>query len=182
MGYGDNFGVDENGVLTANSANITGTITATAGKIGGWTINETSISCENGLSLDSTTGSITVGNAVLKSTGFHNASGAAYPTVENVKIWNGWATGWGKLHFTNGLLTAYENTGFDAGQGDQAVFKYTVSTDSDFKDGASGATWGVIYNPISGDVGSDGTFTFTCTLKPPEALYTKNATQGSVTK
>ena len=36
---GDNFSVNENGVLTATNVNLTGDITATIGKIGNWTIS-----------------------------------------------------------------------------------------------------------------------------------------------
>lgn len=43
---GNNFGVDKSGALFATGANITGTVNATEGEIGGWTINSDKLSAE----------------------------------------------------------------------------------------------------------------------------------------
>lgn len=53
LGKGGAFNVDAAGYLTATKANITGTITATDGKIGGYTISETSLFAEGELSNNS---------------------------------------------------------------------------------------------------------------------------------
>lgn len=56
---GDNFSVSSGGILTATGASISGNITATSGKIGGWQINQSSLSG---------------GNTTLNSNGTINAS------------------------------------------------------------------------------------------------------------
>lgn len=53
LGKGGSFNVDAAGFLTATKANITGTITATDGKIGGYTISATSLFAEGELSNNS---------------------------------------------------------------------------------------------------------------------------------
>ena len=77
---GDNFEVTTDGVLTASGATIEGTLTATEGKIGGWTISGKNLTCGS-ITLDGTTGTIS-GSGSGKSfsvgggTGYLEATGA----------------------------------------------------------------------------------------------------------
>ena len=55
---GNNFTVDENGNLTASNGHFRGVINSTEGNIGGWTINQNTLS-GGGVTLDASTGTIT---------------------------------------------------------------------------------------------------------------------------
>ena len=185
-GTAASFGVDANGKLTATGADITGKITATEGEIGGWTINTNSISSGaegTGLVLNSE-GSILVGDTKLTSTGFFSVSqNKAYPSPTDIRIFTGFGNGsWGRISFYNGLLVSYDDTIFGFSGDTDSVFNYSVSTDSKFRIGALGNVWKVVYKEDSGTIGTDGKITFDCTLNPPKTLYTKDATQGSVTQ
>lgn len=74
------FRVTPAGALVATSATITGSITATAGSIGGWTIGASTLS-NGGISLDSSVPKITVGSATGYLTGagiFMGSAGGTY--------------------------------------------------------------------------------------------------------
>lgn len=60
--------LDEDGNLIATNATLSGTITSSAGSVGGWTINETSLSAGN-IFLDPVTPAIRMGNATNYFTG-----------------------------------------------------------------------------------------------------------------
>lgn len=179
---GDNtFGVDSSGKLTATGAEIDGKITAQEGEIGGWVIGEKTLTGGN-LILDSA-GSINVGGTTLTADGFMDSEGNAYPSPTDIRIFTGFGNGsWGRISFYNGLLVAYDDTIFGFSGNTESVFKYSVSTDSKFRIGALGNVWTVSYDADSGTIGTDGEFTFDCTLKPPKTLYTKDSSQGSITQ
>lgn len=175
------FGVDSTGKLTATGAEIDGKITAEEGEIGGWVIGETTLTGGN-LILDSA-GTINVGGTTLTADGFLDSEGKAYPSPTDIRIFTGFGNGsWGRISFYNGLLVAYDDTIFGFSGDTESVFKYSVSTDSKFKIGAGGNVWTVSYDADSGTIGTDGEFTFDCTLKPPKTLYTKDSSQGSITQ
>lgn len=66
--------IDSDGYLTATGATITGTITATAGAIGGWSIAASTISSSN-ITLDSSNDYIEVGSSPLT---IHGGTGSIY--------------------------------------------------------------------------------------------------------
>ena len=180
-GSGGNFGVDGTGKMSATGADIAGKITAKDGEIGGWLIGEKTLT--GGSLILNSEGSIQVGNTKITADGFIAANGEAYPSPQQIRVFTGFGNGsWGKISFYNGLLVSYDDTVLGSSSQETSVFKYSVSTDSNFKIGASGATWTVSYDKNSGTIGTDGEFTFKCTLKPPQTLYTKNSSQGSITQ
>lgn len=73
-----------NGVLTANGANITGTITAENGKIGGWTINKTTLTGGN-ITLNSN-GSLSGGSTYTWSIGTTGAASFSNLTITGGSI------------------------------------------------------------------------------------------------
>ena len=167
--------------MTAAGADISGKITAKEGEIGGWKIGATTLT--GGSLVLNSEGSIQVGNTKITADGFIAANGEAYPSPQQIRVFTGFGNGsWGKISFYNGLLVSYDDTVLGSSSQETSVFKYSVSTDSNFKIGASGATWTVSYDKNSGTIGTDGEFTFKCTLKPPQTLYTKNSSQGSITQ
>ena len=71
-----NFNVKANGNITASNALLSGTITATAGEIGGWTIGSTTLA-KNGVTLDSANGQIRTADNFVNGDGFFLGSGAS---------------------------------------------------------------------------------------------------------
>ena len=129
LDFGDGFTVDANGVLHAQGAEIEGEITATSGEIGGWTINEDSISA-GGLTLSSD-GTIDMGSGdsslTLSSTGFsHNGTAAV---TDAVIAWTGWTQGlFTKLSFVNGILVSSTNGSNSGGVEGASPMKYNASS------------------------------------------------------
>ena len=72
---GSNFSVDNSGNMIANNASMTGTVTATSGQIGGWTINGTSLEGSG------SNGKIIL-NPNIPSIKFNNAAGATKLTIK----------------------------------------------------------------------------------------------------
>lgn len=107
---GTNFTLDASGNLTATNATLTGTVTATAGAIGGWAIGATTLSA-GAVSLDSSSGvqleDVTLGYSAGSSIKFHSAGvGAVTGDI------------WGEvviaipralLHITNAAPSGYES-------------------------------------------------------------------------
>ena len=112
LDFGDGFTVDANGILHAKGAEIEGKITSGEGEIGGWTINEDSISAGN-LTLNSN-GSINVGALTLKGDGFYN--GATPAVTDAIIAWTGWTQGlFNRLEFVNGILVSMSGGGGSGG-------------------------------------------------------------------
>ena len=111
-----------------------------------------------------------------------------YASVDNVIIFTGFGNkSFGKLMFLNGLLVSYTDTNIFGEDKVDAVFKYAASTKTKFKIGDDGAVWASSYtypkdknNKDNNYVNADGNFTFFCTIKPPETLYTKNDKDSTV--
>ena len=182
LDFGDGFTVDENGILHAAGAEIEGKITSQEGEIGGWTINEDSISA-GGLILSSD-GTIDMGSGdnslTLSSAGFsHNGKAAV---TDAVIAWTGWTQGlFTKLSFVNGILVSSTKGDNAEGVDGAAPMQYNASSKG-FKMGGT-KTWGSLVAGPGGsalpqDVSSSGQFTIYCSLAAPVNLYTKNSTQG----
>lgn len=178
LDFGDGFTVDANGILHAKGAEIEGKITSGEGEIGGWTINEDSISAGN-LTLNSD-GSINVGSLTLKGDGFYNGTTPA--VTDAIIAWTGWTQGlFNRLEFVNGILVSMSGGGGSGGVQGAAPMRYNASSQG-FKMGGT-KTWGSLVAGPSGsalpqDVSSSGQFTIYCSLAAPVNLYTKNSTQG----
>ena len=81
IGSSGQFQVDAAGNLNASSANITGTIHASAGNIGGFTIGSTYLSGSGSFFLDSSTGNATFNSINIGYTGIPNWSSSGALTV-----------------------------------------------------------------------------------------------------
>jgi len=78
------FHVDSSGNLTATSANITGTIHASAGTVGGFTIGSTYLSGSGAFFLNSSTGDATFNSVTLGFSGIYNWSAAGALTAASL--------------------------------------------------------------------------------------------------
>lgn len=96
-----NFNVKANGNITASNALLSGTITATAGFIGGWVIGSTTLS-SNGVVLDSANGQIRTTTDFAIGDGFFLGSGAS----NNFRV--GLAGG-SRLQFTGNNIEIYSS-------------------------------------------------------------------------
>ena len=97
-----NFNVKANGDITASNASLSGTITAAAGEIGGWTIASTTLS-KNGVTLDSANGQIRTATNYTTGDGFFLGSAA----TNNFRV--GLAGG-SRLQFTGTNIEIYDSS------------------------------------------------------------------------
>ena len=119
---GNSFSVTPDGKLKATNADITGAITAKSGTVGGWTINDSTITSGK-LKLDSK-GTITGGNSSTTGWGisangsayFNNASIGGILVDSNGMSGPGWYIRPGEAHFT-GLQINLSNGQVSAGTG-----------------------------------------------------------------
>ena len=106
-------------------------------------------------------------------------------------VWTGFKSQGGerfvRLGFVNGLLKSYIDKDISGETNESSVFKFSVSTDKDakFRIGEKGDVWTSSYaylDPKNPYVDADGNFAFSCTLKSPKTLYTKDSDSSKIVK